>query len=341
MLQPVSVGTKSLADYTHLAGRPLIQEIREVAEPLQGLRVLHLSATAFGGGGGDPLHADPADERRRHRRPVGGDAGPRGVLQRHQAPPQRAPGQPRLALRRGVDDLRALQRAERRRGVRRLGRDHRPRSPADRRPQARPGQVQDLDLAMPHRPVHAQPGRDRPHRAVRARLRRVGLARARVRAREPERGRRRGVHLPTRDRPALAEEHGPLPRGRGVRVRPVRHRCGPAAALPGVALRPVEGPDGGDRRLPHRQAGDARGAAGAGRLDGHRRPRGVGVLQLDDGLRRRRPGHPHPQQPQQRRRDRGERFPVAGRRGDPEVHARGLRADRLRGALEGAAVHRR
>ena len=83
--------------------------------------------------------------------------------------------------------------------------------------------------------------------------------------------------------------------------------------------------------------GDARGAARADRLDGHGRPRGLGVLQLDDGLRRRRPRHPHPQQPQQRRRDRGERLPVAGRRGDPEVHPRGLRADRLRGALEGRA----
>ena len=56
MLQPVSVGTKSLADYTHLAGRPLIQEIRELAEPLQGLRVLHLSATAFGGGVAEILY---------------------------------------------------------------------------------------------------------------------------------------------------------------------------------------------------------------------------------------------------------------------------------------------
>ena len=32
-----------------------------------------------------------------------------------------------------------------------------------------------------------------------------------------------------------------------------------------------------------------------------RRPRGLGVLQLDHGLRRRRPRHPHPQQPEQRR----------------------------------------
>ena len=56
MLQPVSVGNKSLADYTHLAGRPLIAEIRELAESLQGLRVLHLSATAFGGGVSEILY---------------------------------------------------------------------------------------------------------------------------------------------------------------------------------------------------------------------------------------------------------------------------------------------
>jgi trehalose synthase len=56
VLQPVSVGTKSLADYTHLAGRPLIEEIRELAAPLEGLRVLHLSATAFGGGVAEILY---------------------------------------------------------------------------------------------------------------------------------------------------------------------------------------------------------------------------------------------------------------------------------------------
>jgi trehalose synthase len=56
VLQPVSVGHKSLADYTHLAGRPLIQEIRDLAEDLEGLRVLHLSATAFGGGVSEILY---------------------------------------------------------------------------------------------------------------------------------------------------------------------------------------------------------------------------------------------------------------------------------------------
>jgi trehalose synthase len=56
VLQPVSVGHKSLADYTHLVGRPLVQEIRDLAEDLQGLRVLHLSATAFGGGVAEILY---------------------------------------------------------------------------------------------------------------------------------------------------------------------------------------------------------------------------------------------------------------------------------------------
>jgi trehalose synthase len=56
VLQPVAVGHKSLADYTHLAGRPLIQEIRDLAEELKGLKVLHLSATAFGGGVSEILY---------------------------------------------------------------------------------------------------------------------------------------------------------------------------------------------------------------------------------------------------------------------------------------------
>jgi trehalose synthase len=56
LLQPIAVGHKSLADYTHLAGRPLIEEIRELAESLDGLKVLHLSATAFGGGVSEILY---------------------------------------------------------------------------------------------------------------------------------------------------------------------------------------------------------------------------------------------------------------------------------------------
>jgi trehalose synthase len=50
MLQLVNVGTKPLADYATIVSRGLIDEIRRLAAPLAGARVLHLSATAFGGG---------------------------------------------------------------------------------------------------------------------------------------------------------------------------------------------------------------------------------------------------------------------------------------------------
>src|SRR5712691_1966532 len=50
MLQLVNAGHKSLADYATIAGRGLMEEIRRLAEPLAGKRVVHLSATAFGGG---------------------------------------------------------------------------------------------------------------------------------------------------------------------------------------------------------------------------------------------------------------------------------------------------
>src|SRR6476660_693862 len=50
MLQLVNVGHKSLADYATIATHGLMDEIRRLAEPLAGKRVLHLSATAFGGG---------------------------------------------------------------------------------------------------------------------------------------------------------------------------------------------------------------------------------------------------------------------------------------------------
>ncbi|TMK69243.1 MAG: glycosyltransferase [Actinobacteria bacterium] len=50
MLQLVNVGHKALADYATIATRGLMEEIRRLAAPLEGRRVVHLSATAFGGG---------------------------------------------------------------------------------------------------------------------------------------------------------------------------------------------------------------------------------------------------------------------------------------------------
>jgi trehalose synthase len=56
VLQPVAVGSKNLADYTHLVGRELVEEVRALAEPLKGTRVVHISATAFGGGVSEILY---------------------------------------------------------------------------------------------------------------------------------------------------------------------------------------------------------------------------------------------------------------------------------------------
>lgn len=50
MLQSINVGHKSLSDYATLVGPTLMGELRSLSEPLRGRRVLHLSATAFGGG---------------------------------------------------------------------------------------------------------------------------------------------------------------------------------------------------------------------------------------------------------------------------------------------------
>ncbi len=56
MLQEVTLGHKSLTDYTHIAGKELSEQIRALADPLQGHRVLHVSATAFGGGVSEILY---------------------------------------------------------------------------------------------------------------------------------------------------------------------------------------------------------------------------------------------------------------------------------------------
>src|SRR3954451_2914393 len=56
MLQEVALGQKSISDYTHIAGKPLIEQIRELAKELEGQRVLHVSATAFGGGVSEILY---------------------------------------------------------------------------------------------------------------------------------------------------------------------------------------------------------------------------------------------------------------------------------------------
>jgi len=50
MLQQVELGRKALDDYRPIVGDEVIVEIEQRAAPLKGARVLHVNATAFGGG---------------------------------------------------------------------------------------------------------------------------------------------------------------------------------------------------------------------------------------------------------------------------------------------------
>jgi trehalose synthase len=57
-LQRVDVGTQSLDSYRSSAGDEAIARLRELAAPLRGCRVLHLSATPFGGGVAEILRSE-------------------------------------------------------------------------------------------------------------------------------------------------------------------------------------------------------------------------------------------------------------------------------------------
>ena len=191
---------------------------------------------------GDPLHARAADARRRARDRVAGDHRPRGVLQRDQADAQRPPGRP---ARPPPSSGRCSRRYN----------EMNAQSSTD-----------DWDVIIVHDPQPAAHARHVPDERARAGS---GAATSTSRRRTRTTIERLvpliseydaavfhlqqyvpagidgtgGVqHLPAGDRPAVAEEHGALARGRRLRVRPVRHRRGPAADLPGVALRPLEGP---------------------------------------------------------------------------------------------------
>ena len=57
MIRSVNVGHKSLADYHSIVSRDLMAEIRALAGPLEGKRVLHVNATIFGGGVAEILYS--------------------------------------------------------------------------------------------------------------------------------------------------------------------------------------------------------------------------------------------------------------------------------------------
>ena len=235
MLQEVALGSKSLADYTHLSGRGLVDEIRELAEPLQGKRVLHVSATAFGGGVSEILYTlVPL------MRDVGLDTSWQIIMGREeffnatkllhnslQGDPKSLSGDQWELFdhynKMNADSLEGewdyvivhdpqpvgMKRGAQERGKHWIWRCH-------------------IDLSEPNPdPIERLRSADR-------RVRRQRLAHGAVRPGEPERPRGR-QHRPACDRPALAQEHGALARRRLLRLRPVRDRRRPAAADPGLA----------------------------------------------------------------------------------------------------------
>ena len=230
---------------------------------------------------------------------MAGDLRPGRVLHRHQADAQRAPGQSGGPHRRAVGDVAPLQRDERARALARLGRVRRRttrsrrRSTRSRRRRRAPGCG--AATSTSRRRIRRRWSSCLPY------VERYGASLFHVDSLRPGRDERRRQRRPAGDRPADAEEHGALARRRRLRVPPVRDRRQPPDDLPGLALRSLEGPAGRDRRVPDRQGRAPGRAARAGRLDGVRRPRGLGLLQRDDRPRRGRSGRPHPQQLQQRR----------------------------------------
>lgn len=56
MLQPVAVEPKRLSDYRPIVGDAVIEELRSLAAPLRGARILHVNATSFGGGVAEILY---------------------------------------------------------------------------------------------------------------------------------------------------------------------------------------------------------------------------------------------------------------------------------------------
>ena len=253
MLQEVALGQKSLADYTHIAGRGLIEQIRELAEPLKGKSVLHVSATAFGGGVSEILYTlVPL------MRDVGLDAHWQVILGREEffnvtkLMHNSLQGDPESIADQQWEVFEAYNamNAQDLEGEWDVIIVHDPQPAGLRDNGARAARHWiwrcHIDLSTPNPSTLARlepliTGYDASVWHLRA-----------VRAGRPRR--RHPQDLSARDRPAVAEEHGALARRRRLRLRAVRDRHRPPADLPGLALRPVEGPDRRDRRLSERQA---------------------------------------------------------------------------------------
>src|SRR5829696_6137415 len=58
MLETVDVGTQDLNLYERSAGAETVAQLRELAAPLEGARILHVNATPYGGGVAEILRSE-------------------------------------------------------------------------------------------------------------------------------------------------------------------------------------------------------------------------------------------------------------------------------------------
>ncbi len=227
MLERVPLLDRNLADYEGVVAPGTVERIRELAEPLQGARVLHVNATAYGGGVAEllsthvPLSCDVGLERR-----VAGHPRQRRVLRGHQDGAQRAAGcRRRVEQQHGARLPRARGR-QRDRARGRVGLHRHPRSAARGHPGVHPGPRRrpaqyEVDLALPHRPHRRERDSVGLLPAVHRAVRRIRVDDAAVRACVADDGQdraRTALHRPT-----VGEEPRP-------RVERSSRRCAAAMA---------------------------------------------------------------------------------------------------------------
>ena len=185
-MHEVNVGRKSLADYRSIVPKDLMTEIDELGERLKGRQVLHVNATAFGGGVAEILYTLV---------PLVSDIGLEAHWQILTAPQEFY--NVTKSFHNGLqghavdfpDESRALYEEVCRTNAAeldaalRLRRHPRPAAARDPRLRdAQPGPLHLVDLALPHRHLDAGPGAVRLPAALHQPLRRGRLHPGRLRA---------------------------------------------------------------------------------------------------------------------------------------------------------------
>ncbi len=335
MLTEVALGQRSLADYTHICGRGLIDEIRTLAEPLEGKRILHINATAFGGGVSEilytlvPLMNDVGldthwqvilgreeffNVSKLMHNSLQGDEQSISDEQWEVFTAYNAMNAESLDGDWDVIIIHDPQPAGMRqtaidRAKHWIWRCHIDLSTPNPETIARLAPlVRDYDQSVWHMQQYVPANLD-PRGTV-------NIVPPAIDPLSPK-----NMALSPDDAAFVCEQFGiDVERPLICQVSRFDPWKDPMGVIDAYRIVREEVP-----RRPARPR----------RVDGHRRSGGLGVLPPDDAPRRRRPRHQDPQQPEQRRRDRGQRVPVAGRRVHAEVHAGGIRPDRDRGPVEG------